>query len=104
MVKARDRNNENQAKRWHANSVLIKIYRNDSSALNPDEVSRAEDLIKERDRNNEKRRTRYHAQCAAAKEKDEALHAAAKDLDEKWTCDVCKSCSYQLPCLLGPTF
>ncbi len=80
--------------------MLIDIYCNDSSALNPDEVSRAEDLIKERNRKNEKKRTRYHAQCAAAK--GEALCAAAKGLVEQWTCDVCKSCSYQLSCLLGP--
>ncbi len=82
--------------------MLIEIYRDDSSALNSDEVSRAEELVKARDRRNEKRRKNYHAQRAAAK--DEFLRAAAKDLDEKWTCDVCKSCSYQFPCLLGPTF
>ncbi len=70
--------------------------------LNSDEVSRAEELVKARNRKNEKSRTNYHAQRAAAK--DEFLRAVAKDLDEKWTCDVCKYCSYQFPCLLGPTF
>ena len=89
---------EKKSNSWHADSKLIDIYRNGSSALNPDEVSRAEELVKAREQRNEKRRT----QRAAAK--DEFLRAAAKDLDEKWTCDVCKSCSYQFPCLLGPTF
>ncbi len=34
---------------------------NDSSALNPDEVSRAKELVKERDRQNENEAKRYHA-------------------------------------------
>jgi hypothetical protein len=92
LVKARDRKNENEAKRKHADSELIEIYRNDSSALNPDEVSRAKELVKARDQNNLKNRTRYHAQRAAAK--GEALRAATKGLVKKWTCDVCKSCSF----------
>jgi hypothetical protein len=85
LVKARDRKNENEAKRYHADSKLIEMYRNDSSALNPDEVSRAEELIKARDRKSEKSVTRYHAQ-----------RAAAKGGTAKWTCDVCKSFSFDM--------
>ena len=67
MEKARDRNNEKRYNRWYAYSELIELYRNDSSALNPDEVSRAKELEKARDRNNEQNKNRYHAQRAAAK-------------------------------------
>ncbi len=45
----------------YADSELIDIYRNDSSALNPDEVSRANVLVKARDRNNENQAKRRHA-------------------------------------------
>jgi hypothetical protein len=83
LVKAHDRKNENEAKWYHADFELIEIYRNDSSALNPDEVSRAEELVKARDRKNEKSVTRYHAQ-----------RAVGKGGTAKWTCDVCKSCSF----------
>ena len=41
--------------------MLIDIYHNDSSALNPDEVSRAKELVKARDRNNENLSKRRHA-------------------------------------------
>ena len=72
MVKARERKNEKRCKQYHADSKLIDIYHNGSSALNPDEVSRAEELVRARDRKNEKRRTKR----AAAK--DEILRASAK--------------------------
>ncbi len=92
LVKARNRYNEKQSNSWNADSELIEIYRNDSSALNPDEVSRAKELEKARDRKNERSNNRYHAQRAAAK--GEAQRAAAKGLVRLWTCDVCKSCSF----------
>ncbi len=85
LVKARDRKNENQANRWYADSVLIKIYHSDNPALNPDDVSRAKELVKAPDRKNEKSVNRRHAQSAAAKGKV-----------AKWTCDVCKSCSFDM--------
>ncbi len=81
LVNARERKNENQSNRWYADSELIEKYHKDSSALNPDEVSRAVKLVKARELKNEKKRKQYHAKRAAAK--DEALRAAAKDLDEK---------------------
>jgi predicted Zn-ribbon and HTH transcriptional regulator len=126
LVKARDRKNENDAKRYHADSELIEIYRNDSSALNPDEVSRAEELVKARDRKTENQANRYHADSmlieiyrsdssalnpadvSRAKElvkardrknendakRKHAQRAAAKGGTAKWTCVVCKSCSF----------
>ena len=83
LVKAHNQKNEKRSNHWYADSELIKIYHNDSSALNSDEVSRVKELVKACDRKNEKSVTRYHAQ-----------HAAAKGLIAKWTCDVCKSCVF----------
>ena len=71
------------AKRRHADSELIDIYRNNSSGLNPDEVMRAKELEKARDQKNEQEKNRYHAQ-----------RAAAKGMVRLWTCDVCKSCTF----------
>jgi hypothetical protein len=52
LVKARDRDNENQVNRRYADSELIEQLHDDRSALNPDEVSRAEELVKAHDRYN----------------------------------------------------
>ena len=49
-------------------------------------------LVKARNRKNENEAERYHAQWAAAK--GEAQRAAAMGLVKKWTCNVCKSCSF----------
>jgi hypothetical protein len=63
----------------YADAELIKIYRNDSSALIPDEVSRAEELVKARDRKNEKRSKRKHADSELIKRLHEDCNALNPD-------------------------
>jgi hypothetical protein len=105
LVAAHQKNNDRSRERHRNNRVerirLQKLVDNGEQLVHSDEA-KLNELVgahqkknnRDRERQQNNRDERYSSDTAEKAKAHETLYAAEKGLVVKWTCDVCKSCSF----------